>query len=158
MCFAVPLEIMNVWMINHEKEKKKGNLKEMKRSSCKNKLGLEWWEHLLGLHCGLELCCIPRKPVRASGFVRDSRCKLINKVCKVNSGFSFSYSESHGTGHLRMIHWLLFILNRKSMWDQQQMTFALIQSKLPNNECTYGKVQLTHIAAMRSNLLWSNFS
>lgn len=50
----------------------------------------------------------------------DSRCKLINKVCKVNSGFSFSYSESHGTEHLRMIHWLIFILNRKSMWDNDK--------------------------------------
>lgn len=64
----------------------------------------------------------------------NTKYKLINKACNVNSAFSFSYSESHGTEHLGIIHWLLFLLSRKSIWDnQQQMTFALIQSKLPNS-------------------------
>lgn len=63
----------------------------------------------------------------------NTRCKLINKACKVSNGFSSSYYESHSTKHLRMIHWLPFILSKKSVWDdEQQMTFSLIQSKLPN--------------------------
>lgn len=66
--------------------------------------------------------------------IGSTRWKVINKACKVNDGFSFSYSESHSTKHLRMTHWLLFILSRKNIWDnQQQMTFALIQSNLPNS-------------------------
>lgn len=57
----------------------------------------------------------------------------VNWLTKIN-GFSFSYSESHGTEHLRVIHWLLFVLSRENTWDnQQQMTFALVQSKLPNS-------------------------
>lgn len=29
--------------------------------------------------------------------IGNTRCKLINKACKVNNGFSSSYSESHST-------------------------------------------------------------
>lgn len=122
--FLWRLRMFGWYVMRGRKERKP---QQLKRSSCKNKLRLGWWEHLLRLHCRLETHCIPRRPIRSSWFVMKHWCKLINKACKVNNGFSFSYYESHSTKHLRMIHWLPFILSKKSIWDdEQQMTFTLI--------------------------------
>lgn len=58
----------------------------------------------------------------------------LTKLVRSTMVLVFSYTEFNGTEYLRMIHWLLFILSRENIWDnQQQVTFALIQSKFPNS-------------------------